>query len=61
MIILKYMKKNSPLQKHNQIKMDGIKQREMTNKIIVAPRESNMPRCHSLDTFVGEGGGDCGY
>jgi len=35
MIILKYTKKNSPLQKHNQIKMEGIKHREMNNKIIV--------------------------
>jgi hypothetical protein len=33
--ILKYMRKNSPLEKHNEMKMDGIKQGEMNNKIIV--------------------------
>jgi len=34
-IILKYMRKNSPLEKHNEMKMDGIKQGEMNNKRIV--------------------------
>jgi hypothetical protein len=78
MTILKYMRKNSPLEKHNETKMDGIKQGEMNqqnnctqyiynftsagnsvlNTKIVAHRESNMPGCRSLDTFVG---GGCGY
>jgi hypothetical protein len=56
-IILKYMRKNSPLQKQNEIQMDAIKQAEINNKIIVAPKESNMPGCRSLDTFVEERGG----
>jgi hypothetical protein len=28
----------------------------VSNTKIVAPRESNVPGCHSFDTFVGEGG-----
>jgi hypothetical protein len=35
MIILQYTRKNSPLEKHNDIKVDGIKQGEMNNKITV--------------------------
>jgi hypothetical protein len=34
-IILKYIRKNSPLEKQNEIKIDGIKQVEMNNIIIV--------------------------
>jgi len=34
-IILKYTRKNSPLEKQNEIKIDGIKQGEMKNIIIV--------------------------
>jgi len=64
------MRKNSPLEKHNEMKMDGKQNNcaqygytftsagnSVLNTKIVAHRESNMPGCHSLDTFVGEGGG----